>query len=284
MKLAIIDIGSNSVRLMLSADGKTLYKKLCTTRLGAGLAQSGILAEEPMENTLRAAEGFCAEGFNEGAQVYAFATAAVRTAQNGREFCARFKQRCGVAVDVVSGENEALLGVLGALGKEDGGIIDIGGASTEVCYRKNGETLFSVSIGLGAVTLHDTCGDDPEKLKQAFGALSRLDGIASCGKTYVIGGTASTLAQIRFGLESYDAVRLQNLPMSRAWVTDAAENLLKMSVTERTGVKGMDERRADVIAGATFLLSEIMKKLSCREVFFSDRDNLEGYVAYRGLA
>lgn len=284
MKLAIIDVGSNSVRLMLWVDGKTLYKKVITTRLSANLAQSGILSEESIARSLEAIKGFCSEARREGAFVYAFATAAVRSAQNGGDFCRRVKECCGIPLEVISGKDEAQLGVLGALGNDDGGMIDIGGASTEVCLRSRGEIVFSVSMNIGAVRLYDLGKDDMLKTAEVVDmAIRPLGGAIPTGKLYAIGGTASTLAAIKLGLSNYDPEALHHLPLPLEWVKSMADDLFSMTVGERLKIAGMDAARADVIAGATYLLCEIMKKLSCKEVYFSDSDNLEGYLSFRGL-
>ena len=121
-KYAVIDIGSNSVRLMLWADG-ALYKKVETTRLSEGLSESGVLSEAAMKRSERAVAAFCEEGRRAGAQPVAFATAAVRSASNGGEFCARVRALCGLDIDVVAGEDEAQMGLLGALGANDGAVI-----------------------------------------------------------------------------------------------------------------------------------------------------------------
>ena len=253
---AIIDIGSNSVRLMLWADGKSLYKRVNTTRLGSGLALTGSLNEEAAERTARAVKEYAEEGAAKGASVHIFATAAVRDSENGEKFCRRVKALCGLDVDVVSGEEEARLGLMGALSCGDGGIVDIGGASTEICLSQGGKPVYSLSLPIGAVRLYDTCGEDREKLLTEIGAKLAFSGkIVPAGKTYAIGGTGSTLASVMLGLERYDGQKIQ----------------------------GMDERRADIIAGGALLLEQIMKKMSLAEVFASDRDNLEGYAALRGL-
>ena len=84
MKISAIDVGSNSVRLMVMADGKTLYKQLDTTRLGEGLANSGVLKPEAIERTARAVQLFAAAAELNGAGTpYVFATASVRSASNG---------------------------------------------------------------------------------------------------------------------------------------------------------------------------------------------------------
>lgn len=285
MKIAIIDIGSNSVRLMLWADGTTLYKKVATTRLGEGVAASGKLGGDAIDRTVQVVAQFCKEGAACGAAVYAFATAAVRCAENGQVFCARVKEACGLEVDVVSGREEAQLGVSGALGGADGGIVDIGGASTEICFRKHGQTLFSVSMDIGAVRLYDLCGDDRGKLAAEIGSkLCALKDVKAEGTLYAIGGTAATLASVKLGLKEYDAARMRNVPLTASWVEETAERLLSMSTEARKKIAGMDERRADIIAGAAFLLAAVMKKLCAEEAVFSDSDNLEGYLTERGLA
>ena len=283
--IAIIDIGSNSVRLMLWADGKSLYKRVETTRLGEGIARSPFLLPAAIERTAQAVRAFKEEAEGLGAKVYAFATAAVRSAENGGEFCARVRTLCNLEVDVVSGKDEALLGRVGALWNEEGGIIDVGGASSEISFGKGKETFFSVSLDVGAVRLHDSCGQDRDKLLSAVSKhILGLNGAKTAGKTYIIGGTASTLACLKLGLVRYDSAALQNLPISAGEIQTLVDRLFAMGVEERKALKGMDAKRADIIAGGALLLLEIMKKLSLSTVYFSDMDNMEGYLILRGLA
>ena len=278
MKYAVIDIGSNSVRLMLWANG-TLYKRVITTRLAQGLAASGMICDEASVRTVAAIAELAAEGRREGAQVLAFATAA------GSDFCARVKAACGVDVDVIAGEEEARLGMYGALGKRDGGIVDIGGASTEVCIRTHGKIAFATSLNIGVVRLSDRCGQDPDKLRAVVREeIAPLAGVTCADTMYAIGGTASTLASVKLGLAEYDAAKLNGLSLSSEYLDEVAARLLSLSVEERKAVPGMDVRRADVIAGGAVLLSAIVHALGLNEVRFSDGDNLEGYLVARGLA
>lgn len=285
---AIIDVGSNSVRLMMWADGKTLFKRVNTTRLGEGLAKTGLLSHGAIERSALAVAEFAAEAQNAGtdiAEIFVFATAAVRSAKNGAEFGRRVKELCGLAVDVVSGETEALLGLNGALGNLDGGIIDIGGASTEIVLRQSGKITFSVSLNIGAVRLFDSCRDDCDALlKEIERALSPLQNLRFTEKMYAIGGTATTLASVKLALKEYDGEKIQDCPLSLAEVEKIAHDLLSKTTEERKNIAGMDVRRADIIAGGALLLFKIMKKLSIERVFTSDRDNLEGYLIFRGLA
>ncbi len=282
MKISVIDIGSNSVRLMTWADGTVLYKRIQTTRLAEGLAQ-GVLQEEAMLRTANAIAKFVREAQEEGATVYAFATAAVRSAKNGGEFCARVKRLCGVEIDVVSGEQEARLGLMGALQEEEqGGIVDIGGASTEICMRDKGETCFAQSLNLGAVRLFDGCGQDREKLSRMIAdTLATLNECKTVGKIYAVGGTATTLASLFLGLERYDSGRVQNLKLSLSDVNNLADKLLALSVEERKNLVGMDKKRADIIGGGALFLQKLMEKLQLKEIYISDRDNQEGYLAWR---
>ena len=284
MKYAVIDIGSNSVRLMLWANG-TLYKKVCTTRLAEGISRSGVLCAAAMERTAEAVSRFADEGARAGAKVLCFATAAVRSASNKKVFCALVRARCAVEVDVIAGEEEALLGAYGAIGKGDGTVIDIGGASTEVCVRTCGRTQYCVSIPVGAVRIFDLCGQEEASIRAyVAGMISSLHGVRCIAPAYAIGGTASTLASVRLGLCEYDAEKLGGLTLPLSWLREEEKRLLALSVPEREKIPGMDVRRADVIAGAAVLLSAVMEALDLSEVRFSDADNLEGYLVARGLA
>ncbi len=283
MKYAVIDIGSNSVRLMLWADG-TLYKKLFTTRLAAGM-QRGVLAEDAMERTAAAVAACFEEGVREAGRenTFAFATAAVRSAVNGKDFCARVKARCGLAIDVVAGETEALLGALGAIGRDDGGMVDIGGASTEVYIRENDAVKLAVSLPVGVVRLKEVCGQDGAALGAEVGKMvAPLVGKRAAVPMFAVGGTACTLACL-FRQTAYSRAAVHGTRLSRRWVREEAELLLSLGIEARKNLVGMEEKRADVIAGGAVLLGGVMEALALDEIVFSDEDNLEGYLRYRGL-
>lgn len=285
MKFGVIDIGSNSVRLMMWADGTTLYKHVITTRLGEGIEGRPVLREEAMERTARAVADCAERAAREGADaVCAFATAAVRRAENGGEFCARVRALCGLDVDVVSGEEEAMLGLSGALGEADGGIVDIGGASTEVCVRRGGKIVFSVSMDVGAVRLYDRCGQDEAALSAHIGpVLSALEGCPEKIRVYAVGGTATTVSALLQALPVYDPHKIQDHCMTAEAVKALAGRLLHLPADARRALPGMDVKRADIIGGGTLLLSRIMEKLRLDCVYASDRDNQEGYVIRRLL-
>lgn len=286
MKISAIDVGSNSVRLMVMADGKTLYKQLDTTRLAEGLAGSGVLKPEAIERTARAVQIFAAAAELNGAGTpHVFATAAVRSSKNGADFVARVKALTGIDVDVLSGEEEAACGILGALRGRDGGIIDLGGASTEITLQQGGKTLYSKSVNIGTVRLFDMAGQDRSALQAAidnslngYGVLS-LDG----KDIYGIGGTATSLAALYHELEKYDPKVVEGTVLTREWLCAEAEKLLSLTVEERRALRGMEPRRADVIAGGCLLMYSILNRFNADRITVSESDNLEGYVLLKGL-
>ena len=285
-RTAVIDIGSNSVRLMLWADGKVLYKTLKTTRLGEGTAFSPCLKEDAIERTASAVAEFCMQARKDGAEnILAYATEAVRSAENGEAFNSRVRQLSGLTVEVLSGETEAKLGLYGALGKHaDGGMIDVGGASTEVCFRQNGELTFSKSIPLGAVRLFDLCHDDAKSLQETIAPhLKAFEGTPKALPVFGVGGTATTLASVFLKLETYSSAAVQGFSIKAEELHALAVRLLSLSAEERKRLPGMDTRRADIIGGGAFLLASVVNTLGADELIVSDSDNLEGYLAYKGI-
>lgn len=283
MKIAAIDIGSNSVRLMMWADGKTLYKRINTTRLGEGLVSTGVMSHAAMQRTAAAVRDFAAAAAEDGAaKVYAFATAAVRRAANREEFLGEVRRVAGIDVDVISGEEEAEIGILGALGNSDGGMIDVGGASTEIIVRRGGKSVYAHSADVGAVRLYDACGRDYDKLNGFIAAaLAEYGEVPACGAMCAIGGTATTMAAVALALEKYDPAVIDGTRIGVAQAGEMAQKLLSMPVDEVMKMRGMDPRRADIIGGGSLLMYRIMRMLGLSEITVSERDNLEGYVALR---
>ena len=284
-KFAVIDVGSNSVRLMFVADGKVLYKALNTTRLGEGLASSSVLKEEAIIRSVNAVVDFYDRAIAEGAEkVYAFATAAVRSATNGQAFVDGVFALRPLRVEVISGEEEAEIGILGALGNSDGGVIDVGGASTEIVIKEQGELIFKKSVNIGVVRLKDKCGRAQDALTQtAREAAKEYDGLPAVTNLYAIGGTATTLAALALGLQTYDSQKVTGAVLTAQTMQGMADKLSAMSVEEIAALPCMPKGRADVLSGGAVLLATLMQELGVQTLTASDRDNLEGYAVKRGL-
>lgn len=269
---------------MMWADGKTLYKTLNTTRLGEGLVSTGTMTQSAIVRTAVAVRDFAARAKEEGAErVFAFATAAVRSATNRADFLKAVREEAGIDVDVISGEEEARIGILGALGCGDGGIIDVGGASTEITLQRSGERLYSHSANVGTVRLYDACGRDKAALSRYIsGAIAEYGSVPAQGLTmYAIGGTATTMAAVALGLEKYDPSKTDGAQITLEQAGRMADMLLSLPVDEVKKVKGMEPRRADVIGGGCLLMCSIMSMLGADKIVVSEKDNLEGYVLSR---
>ena len=280
MKYAVIDIGSNSVRLLLWADGRSIYKKIETTRLGGGLSQTGRLSEAAIRRTADAVAAFAREAAREGAEkTAAFATAAVRSAENGRDFVRFVRAECGVDVDVISGEKEAALGLAGALGGRDGGIVDVGGASTEITVAAGGKIVCAVSADIGAVRLKDLCGEDRAALACVIAEKTAAFGrVPPTAELYAIGGTATSLAALEKEVEPYDPAQIDGTVLPAECVQAWADKLLSLSQEERLRLRGMDPRRADILGGGVLLLRAAMAAAGAEKIVVSERDNMEGYL------
>ncbi|MDE6691237.1 MAG: hypothetical protein K2K04_04620 [Clostridia bacterium] len=292
MKIAAIDIGSNSVRLMMWADGKTLYKRMKTTRLGEGLNFAPRLLEDACVRTAEAVAEFASAALSDGAdKVYAFATAAVRSAENPELFTDKVKELCGIEVDVISGEQEAQIGLLGALGNGDGGqcdcggqcdrggIIDVGGASTEVTVRVGGAVQYSKSVNIGTVRILDAAGRDLNKINAFIAGRIAEYGQKDFSDTemYAVGGTATRLAAIKQGIREYNAELLHGTVLTVREVENFSKLLTRMSVDEIRQTT-ICTKSADLIGGGAALLAAVMKNFKIKKITVSESDNLEGYV------
>lgn len=279
MKYGVIDVGSNSVRLMLSDGKSTFYKTVKTTQLAEKLVENNFLLPQAIERTVKAVYFFNEMAKKDGAEkVFVFATAGVRQAQNGDEFIESVKQVCGLSVDVVSGEQEAFYGISGALNGADGGVLDVGGASTELIAVHCGKVVYSKSIAIGAVRLKDVCGQDRlkaenfilEKIKE-FGVLPKTNLIA-------IGGSATSIASMLQSLEPYDPNKVDGYVVGIDHLGELIDKLYSLSIEERKKLKGLQPERAEVIAGGCLIVYLIAKAVGVCEIMISEKDNLEGYL------
>lgn len=283
-KIAVIDVGSNSVRLMFVADGKILYKTLEITRLGEGLAASGKLQPAAIDRSVAAVANFYARAKSDGAErICAFATAAVRSAKNGQVFLSAVRALCGLEVEVISGEEEAEIGVLGALRGADGGIIDIGGASTEIIVQKSGKILYKKSVDVGVVRLHDLCGREIERLTEYCGSVVNAFSEVPHATLHAIGGTATSLASIALRLKEYDASAVTGYALTMDALVEATEYLASTPPERVAAETCVPQKRAEVLLGGAVWLKRLLQSLGLKEVIVSDADNLEGFAIKKGL-
>lgn len=279
MRYGIIDIGSNSVRLLVSDDEKRVFKKINTTGLGRGLALSGRLGEENMFVTAKAAADFADEAKAAGCEeIYAFATEAVRSAANRREFVTML-EKYGLTVDIVDGNDEATLGFSGAYTEGVCCVMDIGGASTELAIGDEKGLIYAKSVPAGLVRIFDNCGEDCKKIDeyidrvlQGYGKVPSFDRLLS------IGGTASTFVAINEKMKIYNSQIVDNYRLTLETVENLTDKIHAMTMEERLNIDGLEPKRRNLIVGGGRLLASIMKMLRQDCVIVRESDNQEGYL------
>ncbi len=293
-KNAVIDVGSNSVRLLVAdCTGQKIlpiYKAIATTRLSEGLAVSGVLSKTAMERTANAVYDFNIKAIEMGAKnIWCFATAAVRNSENADKFIELVKERTLIDIDVLSKRREAQMGFIGVGGEGMRGILDIGGGSTEIAVG-DGEDISRCSMNLGAVTALDMypLGDVADELtleamrqwalnvmsKEAANLVLQSPEVEFTG----IGGTITTIAAMEFKMAKYDPSRIQGKRLTRRTIEKWYSTLINMPLAARRAIIGMEPKRADIIIGGMVILITFMDLFSLRDIKVSDSGNLEGYL------
>ena len=281
--LAIIDIGSNSVRSMFVSENGTRDKVTVSTRLGEGLSFSAYLNEDAINRTVKAVVELYATAVKRGAkQIYAFATAAVRNSKNGNDLVNAVKNAIGLTVDVVSGELEAELSLQGATLGVDGGVIDVGGASSEVCVKQGGNLIYGYSLKMGAVKLYDGYGRNYEAIKSVLTGLMQEYKQIPTANFKAVGGTATSLASVDLNLKTYDPTIVDGHYISKDRLEVLTEKLFSLSPEEIANNYCVGRKRADVIAGGSAIILSILKYANIAGITVSESDNLEGYLLHLG--
>lgn len=275
----LIDIGSNSVRLMISDGENTIKKFVNTTKLAEGLAKTKNLSNAAIDRTLCAIVEFVEMARKWNAEVHIFATEAVRSAENGKVLTALIKESTGYNTDIVCGEMEAALGFTGASEGKNVCVVDIGGASTEIVCGDNGKITYAKSVPIGAVRLLDNCGEDFEKLKLYITEnLKKYGEVPKMQKLIAIGGTASTIVSVLLEMTEYDTNKVHNYKLFKQDVLAVINKIKDTPLESRGGIKGLVAGRRDIIVGAAYELFNIMEMLNFDHLYVSEKDNLEGYL------
>lgn len=279
----VIDVGSNSVRLLVSKDGKTINKFARVTRLSLGMTVDKTLNEDSIKRTIDALSFFKNMALNEYKvdKLFVFATAGVRYAKNKSYFLEKVKSQLDLDVDVISGEIEAEIGALGALNGSDGGFIDVGGKSTEIVAISNGKTIYKNSIEIGVVTLTEKFNQNVVDISSYCKSIleKNISSFTSFGGYFtIVGGSATTLASIVLKIKEYDFRLIDGQILTIEQVFDTVANLSKIDVLERRKHYCIQEGREDVVLSGAVLIYELMKFLKLSKIVVRDCDNLEGYL------
>lgn len=291
---AIIDIGTNSVRLLLAekdekGEWKVLFKDLRSSRLGEGMTDQAFIGEGPKERTLKAIGEFVDRARLEGAEeIFAYGTSIVRDAANGGEFTDEVTASTGIPVRILSGKEEAYYSYIGAAGTPSvvTAVIDIGGGSTEFCMGFGPDIGLRHSFRLGCVRcskqFDTTTLRGLAELKKHCFALFRktnlLDAMTNVKRWIGVGGTVTSLASVLQELEVYDSSRVQDYVIHQEEVHDLMMKLYRMSYDERCHITGLMQSRADIIVAGLAILDAIMEYFALPAIMVSDRDLSEGLL------
>lgn len=297
MRVAVVDIGTNSTRLLIAEpDGRgglrELERRSEVTRLGEGVDRSGVLGEAPQARVLAVLDDYAkAIAGHDVQRTTAVMTSAVRDAANGAEFADRVRREHGLEGRTLSGDEEAELtfrGVgAGRAGDDRLLAIDIGGGSTELVIGAGGAVAFHISTQNGVVRhserhLHS---DPPASAEMdALSAAVRADFErrlpaavrAGADAAVAVAGTATSCAAIDLVLEPYDSARVEGHELTLARLLELRDRVAAVALPERREIPGLHPDRAPTIVAGVLILIEALRTSSLQRVTVSEHDILWG--------
>ena len=298
-RYAVVDVGTNSVKFHIGeqrADGvwRTVVDRAELTRLGEGLAETGRFNEGPMERTIDAIAAMADEATRNGAAaIAAVGTAGLRLAPNSGAFVDAVKHRCGVTIEVISGEEEGRLAYLAATSGLDARaslvVFDTGGGSSQFTFGQGERVDERFSVNVGAVRFTERYGlggvVSKDVLNTALNAiardLARLDGRPTPELLVAMGGAVTNLAAVKHELATYDADVVQGTVLDCAEVDRQIELFRSRTLEERRHIVGLQPQRADIILAGACIVRTVIAKLGCDSLTVSDRGLRHGLLVER---
>jgi exopolyphosphatase/guanosine-5'-triphosphate,3'-diphosphate pyrophosphatase len=277
-RIAIIDMGSNSFRLIVIAYVPRLYFKVVdeireVVRLSEGMAETGIIRAPAMERAMRAAHIYASFCRSTGiTDIVAVGTSALRDGTNAASLLARVKAETGLDVRVLTGEEEAYYGYLAAINSttlNDGFVFDIGGGSVQIIRVEGREMTDKVSFPLGAVRMTEAfLSNDPprnkdverlqEHLQKHFGSLKWYKS-GKEKRLIGIGGMLRQLARLAGKMSDYPLDDPHVFVLTRTHMDDICKRLAAVDVVGRKKIAGMKADRADIALGGALVVREVMR-------------------------
>jgi exopolyphosphatase / guanosine-5'-triphosphate,3'-diphosphate pyrophosphatase len=296
MRVAAIDCGTNSIRLLIAdIDGnnfREVVRDMEIVRLGQGVDDTGQFHPDAIARTLAAVDKFAAEIAKRGVEKIRFcATSATRDATNRHLFVDGVRERLGIELEVITGEEEAALSFAGAIKDLDPSngpflVVDIGGGSTEFVFGTSTvEAARSVNIGCVRMTERHFASDpaSSEQIESARNDIQAAIAQAAAvvpitqAKTLVaVAGTATTVAAAALELPEYDRYAIHLSRISAQQTHDAATMFAISTREQRLSLGYMHPGRVDVIAAGSLVLSEVIKATGATEFVASESDILDG--------
>ena len=297
--VAAIDIGTNSTNLLIvDPQGNEIVREVNVTRLGKGVAASGLLDDNAIAATVQQLAIYASLLQQHNVETFRVtATEACRRASNANTFLDQAETVLGKRPEIISGVLEGQLAFRGALSKlepHDGItiVVDIGGGSTEVMIGQGNSLQHTSSFPVGAVVLSETelhrDPPKPEELTNAIGLVTDfMDDLVReqpqvLEATRVVGvaGTIVTIAAVELGIARFDPVALHGMTLTRDAAEDVFRTLATESLNDRKSNPGLPAERADVIVGGCCALVGIMRRLRLPSITVSVHNLLDGVVQH----
>jgi exopolyphosphatase / guanosine-5'-triphosphate,3'-diphosphate pyrophosphatase len=290
--VGIIDIGSNSVRLV-AYEARTraptpIFNEKVLCGLGRGLVTTGELPEEGVDRALKALRRFRILGeFMQLSEMQVVATAAAREAKNGRQFLAAAEEAIGTKIELLSGRREAelsALGVLSAIYKPDGIVGDLGGGSLELIKVKRSRIGKGASLPLGGLALMDASNKSPRQaakiVREAIGDTKALKSLS--GRTfYAVGGTWRALARLHMRQRNYPLNIMHNYTIPVRDAVDFLGLIERIDSNNLVAIGAISTARRPLLAYGAVVLDEIIRRSKPKEIVISVAGVREGLLYER---
>src|ERR1700744_5414946 len=293
-RVAVIDIGSNSTRLLIAdvVDGRVtpIERRSTVTRLGRGVDLSGRLAAEAVEAACAAIDPYVATLRELGIEaVDAVATSAVRDAENGSAFIAELRERFALSARVLDGDEEARLTYLGATSEHSPAVptlvLDVGGGPTEMVGGKGRDAAWHGSLQAGVVRHTERhLVSDPPRAVELEALAADLRGLIETATVnapraeagLAVAGTPTSLAAIELELDPYDPKRVHGHVLKLKSIQRMLSRLAAVPLAERREIRGLHADRAPTIVAGVVILVETMRAFELDQITVSEHDILYG--------
>ena len=292
---AIIDIGSNSVRLIIyrikgDSTFKVINEAKRTIRLGSYLREDDYLSESGLNILLKVLKVFkdiCKR--YEVLEIYVVATEAIRRSINKYDVCNKIKLDLGLEVNILSGLEEAKYGYLAiknSMLEKNAVLLDLGGSSMEITLMENGEFKETISLPLGSIPLTKMFNNleskemEIELNKFIYDRLQEISWLKKNNNLNVIGigGIAKHIGRVSKGNEDYPKELLHNYSMTRDEISKIYAEFLKLPIKERRNFKGLSKKRAEIFAAPLGAILVILKYFDSEKYIISAIGLREGII------
>ena len=299
-RYAVIDVGTNSVKFHVGErldDGtwRAVADRAEITRMGEGLADGGTVAPAALERTIEVIAGMAEEAKREGAvAIAAVGTAWLRAVRDSDDVLTTIRERTGVNVEEVSGEDEARLAYAAVsigLPTDAGHVVvfDTGGGSTQFTFGQDGRVDERYSLPLGAVAYTERFGLDRAVTAEALGEVlstmaadfASLDGRPTPDALVAMGGVVTNLAAVKHEMADYDPAIIRGTVLDREGIDREIERFRTLDADARRTIVGLQPARAEVILAGACIVRTVMDKLGQASLTVSDFGLRHGVLVER---